>query len=298
MLTERKLEEIPLLYDAVMRECAIDPMYDAALIRNDTIYYWHYPNCNNANNGHSTTKLFIDSCVGILADRGMLDVRAPVTSFFTKDELPDAMDPKWNGVTVHNAMRHRMGIDVVPYGVDEDGDIEKIGDDFLGYVLSLELKYAPDEYYRYSDAAYYLLSRIISSASGEKCQDFMYKNLLKPLGFRQWATAVCPRGYMIGGGGFFTRADDMAKLPYVYANGGMYDGKRVLSEEWTRLAVENHYALDEHGSTGSYYKTGAKGQGVIFKNNASFAWHGCSPEDGGNRTTRLFDAFCAYISEV
>ncbi len=296
MLT-KPLEEIPSLYDAVMRECKIDPMYDAALIQNDTIYAWRNKNSNNANNGHSTTKLFLCTCVGILSDRGMLDVKAPVTSFFTKDELPENMDRHWNSVTVHDAMRHRMGIDAVPYGVDEDDDIEKIGDDFLGYVFSLELAHAPGTHYRYSDAAYYLLSRIISSAAGEKCQDFMFRSLLKPLGFRQWATAVCPKGHMIGGGGFFSRADDMAKLPYVYANGGVYEGRRILSEEWTRLAVEHHYALDEHGGTGAYYKTGAKGQGVIFKNNASFAWHGCSPEDGGNRTTRLFDAFCAYLSE-
>lgn len=298
MLTSKNLEEIPSLYDAVMRECEIGPMYDAALIRNDKIYSWHYKNSNNANNGHSTTKLFIDTCVGILYDRGALDVNASVTSFFTKDELPETMDRRWESVTVHDAMRHRMGIEVVPYGVDEDNDIEKIGDDFLGYVFSLELSRAPGEFYHYSDAAYYLLSRIISGASGQKCQDFMLENLLKPLGFRQWATAVCPAGHMIGGGGFFTRADDMAKLPYVYVNGGVYDGKRILSERWTRMAVENHYALDEHGSTGAYYKTGAKGQGVIFKNNAAFAWHGCSPDDGGNRTTRLFDAFCNYISEV
>ena len=296
MLT-KKLEDIPFLYDAVMRECETDPMYDAALIQNGTIYYWHNKNSNNANNGHSTTKLFIDSCVGILYDRGILDIKAPVTSFFTKEELPCAMDSKWNSVTVHDAMRHRMGIDSIPYGVDEDNDIDKIGSDFLGYVLSLELKYKPDEYYRYSDAAYYLLSRIISNAAGEKCQDFMFNNLLKPLGFRQWATAVCPEGYMIGGGGFFSRADDMAKLPYVYANGGVFEKKRILSENWIHLAVENHYALDVHGSTGAYYKTGAMGQGVIFKNNSSFAWHGCSPDDGGNRTTRLFDAFCDYISE-
>ncbi|MBQ6267732.1 MAG: serine hydrolase [Clostridia bacterium] len=298
MLANKSLREIPFLYDAVMRECEIDPMYDAALIKDDTIYFWHYKNCNNANNGHSTTKLFIDSCVGILSDRGLLDVKAPVTSFFTKGELPAAIDPKWNKVTVHDAMRHRMGIDVVPYGVDEDDDIEKIGRDFLGYVFSLDLPYPPDEYYRYSDAAYYLLSRIIASVAGEPCQDFMFKNLLQPLDFRQWATAVCPQGHMIGGGGFFTRADDMAKLPYVYANGGVYDGKRILSERWTRLAIENQYALDEHRDTGSYYKTGAMGQGVIFKDNAAFAWHGCSPEDGGHRTTRLFDAFCDYLAEA
>ena len=297
MMKEKGLEEIPFLYDAVMRECGIDPMYDAALIRDDTIYFWRSPNCNNANNGHSTTKLFIDSCVGLLSDRGLLDVHAPVTSFFSRDTLPAAMDPQWDRVTVHDAMRHRMGIEEVPYGVDEDRDIEKIGDDFLGYVFSLALPYPPGAHYRYSDAAYYLLSRIIASVSGEKCQEFLYQNLLKPLGFRQWATAVCPAGHMIGGGGFFTRADDMAKLPYVYANGGVYDGQRILSERWIRQAMENNYALDEHGRTGAYYKTGSRGQGVIFKDHAAFAWHGCSPADGGNRTTRLFDAFCAYLSE-
>ena len=295
MLQNESLEKIPALFDAVQYECGVGPMYDAALIADDTVYYWRHPDANHANNGHSTTKLLITSCVGILADRGLLDVHAPVTSFFTADELPPGMSERWNAVTVHDAMRHRMGIESVPFGVDEDDDIEKIGDDFLGYVFSLDLPYEPDEHYRYSDAGYYLLSRIISAAAGEPCQDFMDRNLLKPLGFRQWATVTCPRGHMIGGGGFFARADDLAKVGYAYANGGVCGDIRVFSQAWTERAVENHYALDEHGSTGVWYKTGALGQGVAFSRGCAFAWHGCLGAAGGERTTRLFDAFYEYV---
>ena len=68
------------LFDAVLKEA--DPMYDAAVITEDGTEYWHNENSNFANNGHSVTKFFISSAVGILVSDGKISLSDKVTDFF------------------------------------------------------------------------------------------------------------------------------------------------------------------------------------------------------------------------
>lgn len=271
-------------------------MYDAAIINENGIEYWHSPECNNANNSHSVTKLFVSTAVGILCDRGALSLDAPVTSFFSDSEKPEKMDPRWNKVTVRDALRHKTGIDEIPYNVDSDDDTGFIGNDFLKYVFSLEISRETGEYRRYSDEAYYLLARIIEKASGTDGVTFFRENMMNPLGFRQWSMACCPMGHPIGGGGFFCRADDAAKLGYAFACGGIYNGKRILSSEYIDAAMKNDYACTRHRDTDVFVKTGAKGQMVAFtkERGCAVAWHGFS-NSGNARNDRLLDAFLAYL---
>lgn len=286
------------LFDAVERETA--PMYDAAIISEKGVEVWKNPECHNANNSHSATKFFIATAIGQLCDSGKMSLDDKVTSFFTDEEMGDNLDPRWHNVTVHDTLRHKTGMEHIPYGVDEDEHIELIGEDFLKYVFSIKIEQETGEFYKYSDAAYYLLGRIIGKASGMHPVVYLRENLLKPLGFAQWSMACCPMGYPICGGGFFTRAVDMAKLGYAYACGGMYEGKRIISEEWIKKAMENDYACTQFRDTGIFLKTGARGQMVAFsiEHKTAAAWHGCSAvDDNGKRNDRLLEAFDRYLKE-
>ena len=285
------------LFEAVLAEK--DPMYDCAVITPEKgIEYWKNPCANYANNGHSTTKFYFATAVGILRDRGMLDIHAPVTSFFSAEDLPADMDPGWNDVTVYDALRHKTGLDIIPYGVDDDDGRMQIGEDFLSYIFSLKIMHRPDTFRRYSDAAYYLISRIIGSASGMTADLFIDEAVLKPLGFRQWAMAKCPMGHPIGGGGFFARSDDIAKLGYAYAFDGIYEGRQIVSREWTEMAMSSDFACTYHRDTDVCVKTGAMGQMVAFtkERKAACAWHGCS-EKGNERNDRLLDAFLSFLDD-
>ena len=125
------------LFDAVKKET--DPMYDAAVITDEGIEYWHNENCNFANNGHSVTKFFISSAIGILVSEGKISVHDKVTDFFTKEETGANIDTGWYNVTVEHALQHKTGLVNIPYGVDEDEHISLIGEDFLKYVFSLKI---------------------------------------------------------------------------------------------------------------------------------------------------------------
>ena len=287
------------LFRAVMDEWA--PMYDAAVISRKGTEFWRHPCANNANNGHSTTKFFVATAIGILCDKGLLTLGTTVGSVFPGPLRPANYDPGWDRVTIRDVLQHKTGLETIPYGVDDDDSALLIGGDFLKYVLSLRLSHAPGTYYRYSDAAYYLLSRVIAQVSGQTADCFMKENIFDPLGFRQWAMAKCPQGHPIGGGGFFARSDDAAKLGYAYALNGIYQGKRIISEEWIDAAVENDFACTRFRNTDIYLKTGARGQCIAFSRErpSAAAWHGCAaPDDEGKRNDRLLTAYERYLNDV
>lgn len=284
------------LFEAVLREEA--PMYDAAIITEDGTELWRSDVAHHANNSHSATKLVVATCIGILCDRGQLSLDTKVTSLFSDEEKPEGMDERWNAVTVRDCLRHKTGMDEIPYNVDNDDHLEKIGSDFLKYVFSLKITQKTGEYRQYSDEAYYLLGRIIHKASGLYADEFMKRNIFEPLGFRQWAMAKCPQGHPICGGGFFCRSDDLAKLGFTYAMDGVYNGQRIISKAWIDEAMVSDYALTRFRDTDVYLKTGARGQLVGFsvERKAGVSWHGCSdPDDNGKRNDRLLEAFVRYL---
>lgn len=284
-----------LLFEAC--ECEKDPMFDAAIVTKNGIERWYPATANNANNGHSSTKFFISTAIGILCDEGKLSLDTKITSLFCEDDKPVDMDVRWNEVSIRNALQHKTGIDEIPYGVDDDNHIELIGDDFLKYVFSLKIMHNPGTFRRYSDEAYYLLSRVISAASGMNTIDFFREKIMKPLGFRQWAMACCPKGYPIGGGGFFARSDDVAKLGFTYACGGIYNGRKIVSQNYIDEAMKFDYACTRHRDSDVFVKTGAKGQMIAFsvERCVAAAWHGFSEKDGNERNNRLLDGFIAHL---
>ncbi len=284
-----------VFFAAVLNET--DPMYDAAIITEDGIEYWHNDNCNFANNGHSVTKFFISSAIGVLVTEGKIDTQDKIITFFSHEETGENIDIGWNDVTVEHCLQHKTGILHIPYGVDEDEHIAVIGKDFLKYVFSLRIEAKPGTEYKYSDAVYYLLGRIIHKVAGVSACDFIRKKLAEPLGFKQWGMLLCPMGHTIGGGGLYTRSDDTAKLGFLWANEGKIGETVIISSDYINAAMKNDYASTAFRNTDIYLKTGAKGQCVAYslKRKAAAAWHGYSNVDGNGRNDRLLLAFCQYL---
>ena len=164
-------------------------------------------------------------------------------------------------------------------------------DDYLSIVLRHPLAHDPGTHEQYSDAAYYLLSRLISKVTGEKADTFLNRRLIHPLGFHEAAWSRCPAGYPIGATGLYISSADMVKLGALYLSGGVWQGKAFFSREWADMAIANSYELhplapDTPGSdlTG---KWGMYGQLVCFsrKKGFAFACHAHITDDSKSRLT-------------
>ena len=242
-------------------------LYDFALWTEENGVQSHrFQPSNRCNNSYSVAKAFTMTAIGLLYDDGRLNVTDSLGQIFG--------DPAWNAVTIEHALTHRIG-----YGQGYlDIDVEDIStyptDDFLALALSYPRPHAPGEHYQYTDAAFYLLSRVVDHVSGEKLDSLLWRRIIKPMAFQEIAWSRCPHEYPIGATGLYVSSHDMVKLGALYLNGGIWNGKQLISAEWVKLAEERGYELHSPAE-GILGKGGMYGQflGYSREKNAAFAWH-------------------------
>lgn len=232
-------------------------------IDNGEIQTYEPKTANRCQNTYSIAKTFTMTAIGLLYDKGLIRPGDRICDIL-KDELPEnGMDERWRDVTVHMLLSHTAGL---PGGfLDIDCQPAKnFTEDFLRYTLTYPLDYTPGTGCKYSDGAFYLLSRIAEKLSGSPTDDFLWRELLWSLECPEMAWSKCPRGHVMGATGMYIHSDDIVKLGLIYLNGGTYRGKRYLSEEWCALAVSNEYGLDWDDTHSIYYKGGMFGQKLII----------------------------------
>lgn len=256
-------------------------LYSMAFYHDGQIEEHRFQPANNCHNSYSVAKAFAMTAVGMLQDDGLLDVKKPIC-WYMGNLVPEDTDPAWKTITVENVLKHMIGYGEGFLDIDVEDIHEYPTDDFLDMVFHHPLKYQPGEHYQYSDAAYYLISRLITCVSGQKADVFLNHRLFQPLGFQEAAWSRCPKDYPMGATGLYISAADMVKLGVLYLEGGVWQGKRIISEEWVKMAIDNHYELSIKSPSGWIGKGGMNGQMMMFHpdKHCAIAWHAyCTNED-------------------
>ena len=236
---------------------------------------------NRCNNSYSVAKAFTTAAIGVCVDRGLLSTEEKLTDIFS-EYRPVIRDGRWHSATVHDALKHRLGL---PGGyLDIDAQpMSGFGRDFLKYVFETQLLCEPGAERRYTDAAFYVLGRVVEKKSGMPLDRFLWENLLAPMDFAEAAWSTCPMGHPMGATGLYIDTADMAKLGQLYLDGGKWDGERLISKEWVDAVLEREYEFSWNERHTAYGKGGMFGQNlmVIPGQNRVVAWHGYLNRSGG-----------------
>ena len=212
-------------------------------------------------------------------DEGLLNTNDRLVDILN-DYLPVEYDKRFDMMTVDMALRHYCGFKSSYLDIDV-ADLNPVtSGDYLKYLFKTRLENTPGTVYCYSDAAFYLLSRVVTQKSSCALDDFLWQKLLYPMGFREMAFSHCPKGYVMGATGLYINTLDMVKLPMLYIDKGMWQGKRLLSEDWINKSLERGYALTvtDHSA---FYKGGMYGQIVLAlpEQKRAVAWHSVKSAD-------------------
>ena len=229
--------------------------------------------CGVCQNGYSVAKAFTAAAVGLAYDRGLIDPADHIADILRRF-MPAHYDERWEDMTIDHLLRHRPGFPSGYLDIDV-ADLNPVtGGDYLAFLFNTTLSFAPGAEYRYSDAAYYLLSRAVTERTGCALDDFLWRELLLPLGFREMAFSHCPQGYAMGATGLYTGSADTAKLARLYMDGGLWRGRRQLSKAWIDLSLEREYGFNRSGADG-FAKGGKNGQLLMGlpDQDRAVAWH-------------------------
>lgn len=231
--------------------------------------------CNPCQNSYSVSKFFTLTALGMIWDEGLIDLNEKVTEVLSP-YCGEETCKKWGDVTVDMVIRHHCGLPEGYLDIDCD-DATTFGSDYLAYVLNTPI--GDTDKHVYTDAAYYLIGRMVAERAGKSLVAFLWERLFAKLGFKEVAWSCCPMNCAMGATGLYLRTEDMVKLGVVYLNKGLYGDRRLISEKWIDTVRERNY-LSRYVGEG-YGHGGMKGQmlAVLPELNCAVAWHGYHSEN-------------------
>jgi CubicO group peptidase (beta-lactamase class C family) len=187
--------------------------------------------------GFSATKSVMHALTGVLVRQGLLRIDQPAAV----SEWQDAKDPR-HAITPDQLLRQVSGLDV-PHeqsGFDADSQIAFIARDKAAASAAMPLSAAPGTHWAYTDANYFLLSRLVRDAAGGSGTDvlrFAQGELFGPLGMRHATLELDATGTPMGAASMLASARDWARFGQLYLQDGVAGGRRLLPEGWVRHAT-------------------------------------------------------------
>jgi CubicO group peptidase (beta-lactamase class C family) len=104
--------------------------------------------------------------------------------------------------------------------------------DHLRVALSPPAVAAAGSEWNYSAGCTELLAAVVSKASGKPIEDFAVEELLSPLGISDFAWQRYPDQIASAASGLQLRPRDLAKIGQLVLNRGLWNGQRIISEQW------------------------------------------------------------------
>jgi CubicO group peptidase (beta-lactamase class C family) len=113
-------------------------------------------------------------------------------------------------------------------------------DDPSAYTFGLEHDGRAPGSWSYNDAAVSLISPILERAQGMGLDELAKRDLFAPLGIEQWSWDVDKAGRSFSYRGLKLRTRDLAKVAWMVANGGQWNGMEVVPAAWLVESTRVH----------------------------------------------------------
>ena len=178
---------------------------------------------------HSLSKSVTSMAIGMLIDEGRLSLDDKVAKLLEKKVGP-LSTLGYRTLTVRHLLNMTSGA-----GFAEVGTV--VEKNWLKAYFESGVTFQPGKRFNYNSLNSYVLSCIVKEVSGYGLVDYLTPRLFSPLGIRDLHWERSPEGIENGGWGLYLRREDVAKLAQLYLDGGVWKGKRIISEEWVRRST-------------------------------------------------------------
>jgi CubicO group peptidase (beta-lactamase class C family) len=199
---------------------------------------------NTPLNVRSVTKSVISALVGIALDEGILTGLDQTIGDLIPDRIPAGADPVTPSITLRHLLTMTSGW---LWDIYSDYPTVIASDNWVEMTLGLPVAYEPGTYYAYNTGGSHILSVILQAASGQKTADYAADRLFAPLGIGQHEWLESPQGESSGGFGLFLTPREMAKLGYLFLNGGRWEDRQLFSTDYAIAATTYQSAGDSTG---------------------------------------------------
>ncbi len=250
-IDESKIES---MMDAILNE-TYSKIHSVLVVKKGKLIveeYFYSFNQNNKHGIHSDTKSFTSALIGIAIDQGhIVDLNIKLSDYFEEyAELFQDEDKSKIDLKHLLTMTGGFAWDETSFSFMDprNSHVAMNNDDNqIRYILERPMQYQPGETFRYNSALSIVLGEIIRRTTSHKADKFAEKYLFGPLGISDYIWSSYPNGTVQTGGGLRMIPRDMAKFGYLFLSGGIWKGKRIISEKWIDESTKEHVNLSYLG---------------------------------------------------
>ena len=232
----------------------------------------------------SATKSITDVLIGIAIDEHKLSgvdakVMALLPEHARRIQNPD---PRKSAITVEDFLTMSSPLECDDWNDASRGNEERmyLVEDWAQFILDLPIRgrmHAGEQveappygrYFSYCTGGVFTLSEVLEKATGTRTDRYASEKLFRPLGITNVEWFYSPMNIPQTGGGLRLTSRDLLKIAQLYLDGGHWQGKRIVGEEWVRSSTRPHARIDETTEYGylwwlKSFKSGEKSYPAFF----------------------------------
>ena len=179
---------------------------------------------------HSMSKTVTGIAIGMLVDDGLISTDTLLVDLFPEVQYNDARIAK---ITVKHLLTMTAGVKF-----SEAGSVTE--SKWTEAYFSSACAFEPGEEFAYNSMNSYILARIVVKLVGKSLTEFLDERLFGPLSITNRCWEISAEGVEKGGWGLYLSAESWAKIGYMMLSGGVFDGKRIISEKWVSESHQRH----------------------------------------------------------
>ncbi|MEM8771520.1 MAG: serine hydrolase [Pseudomonadota bacterium] len=218
--------------------------------------YFHGFHRDTPHDSRSAGKSIASALLGVALEQGLISsVDEPVYPLFGGSDAFANPDPRKEQMTLRHLVTMSPGFDCDDNDFDTPGNEDTMQSqseqpDWYRYTLDLPMVATPGESDAYCTAGINLIGGALKAKTGMSLPRFFHERFAEPLNISHYYMNLSPTydGYM--GGGIRLRPRDFMKLGQLYLDGGVWNGQRLVSEDWVKASAAAHSSMNEKDDYG------------------------------------------------
>jgi len=238
---------------------------------------------NTLRDTRSATKSITDILIGIAIDEKKLSIDARILQLLPEHRRNlQNPDPRKDKITVEDFLTMSSALECDDWNDASRGHEERmyLVEDWAQFILDLPIRghmkigedEEPPKYGRnfsYCTGGVFTLSEVIGKTTGQRTDRYAQEKLFAPLGIDKVQWVYSPMDIPQTGGGLRLTSPELLKIAQLYLNGGMWNGKRIVSERWVKASTTPHAQIDDKTEYGylwwlKSFKSGDKSYPAFF----------------------------------
>ncbi|MDO5978571.1 serine hydrolase domain-containing protein [Flavivirga spongiicola] len=244
--SSKKQLSLPKMEDDIHSD-VLEGIEGVLVAKNGKITYENYFAGFNANIPHdmrSASKSISSAIIGIAIDDKIIESVDQKLYGFIPQEYQYTKDSLKSKITIKDLLTMSSGLDVNKKA--SEGYYQDESNNWLKTVLEAPMVNEPGTYTDYGSANPFLLGISLNERLDIPLEFYMKDTFFSPLGIKNYILNTDDtKAIPYFGGGIHLTPRDMLKFGQLYLNGGVWNGKRIISENWIQESFKKHTRLQD-----------------------------------------------------